>query len=57
MRLPGQCSRPIIGIDPQETVDKEQSWFWQEKWQNLEAEAEADVREGRVKSFASVEKP
>jgi antitoxin MazE len=46
-----------IVLIPQETVDKEQSWFWQEKWQNLEAEAEADVREERVKSSASVEKP
>jgi len=44
-----------IVLVPQETVDKEQSWFWQEKWQNLEAQAEADIREGRVKSFGSVE--
>jgi len=39
---------------PQETVDKEQSWFWQERWQKLEAEAEEDIRKGRVKSFDSV---
>jgi antitoxin MazE len=44
-----------IVLVPQETVDKEQSWFWQEKWQNLEAEAEADIREGRVRSLNSVE--
>ena len=44
-----------IVLVPQEIVDKEQSWFWQEKWQNLEAEAEADIREGRVKSLNSVE--
>jgi AbrB family looped-hinge helix DNA binding protein len=44
-----------IVLVPQETVDKEQSWFWQQKWQNLEAEAEADIREGRVKSLGSVE--
>jgi AbrB family looped-hinge helix DNA binding protein len=40
---------------PQETIDKEQSWFWQERWQRLEAEAEDDIRTGRVKSFDSVE--
>jgi hypothetical protein len=40
---------------PQETVDKEQSWFWQERWQKLEAEADEDIRKGRVKSFDSVE--
>lgn len=44
-----------IVLVPQETVDKEQSWFWQERWQKLEAEAEEDIRQGRVKSFDSVE--
>lgn len=44
-----------IVLIPQETVDKEQSWFWQERWQRLEAEAEEDIRRGRVKSFDSVE--
>jgi AbrB family looped-hinge helix DNA binding protein len=44
-----------IVLVPQETVDKEQSWFWREKWQKLEAEAQADLRDGRVKSFGSVE--
>ncbi len=40
---------------PQEIVDKEQLWFWREKWQKLEAEAEEDIGKGRVKSFHSVE--
>jgi AbrB family looped-hinge helix DNA binding protein len=44
-----------IVLVPQEIIDKEQSWFWQEKWQKLEAEAEEDIRKGRVKSFDSVE--
>jgi len=44
-----------IVLVPQETVDKGQSWFWQENWQNLEAQAEEDIRKGRVKSFDSVE--
>jgi AbrB family looped-hinge helix DNA binding protein len=44
-----------IVLVPQETVDKEQSWFWQERWQKLEAEAGEDIRRGRVKSFDSVE--
>jgi len=39
---------------PQETVDKDQSWFRQERWQKLEAEAEEDIRKGRVESFDSV---
>jgi AbrB family looped-hinge helix DNA binding protein len=44
-----------IVLVPQETIDKEQSWFWQERWQELEAEAQEDIRKGRVKSFDSVE--
>jgi AbrB family looped-hinge helix DNA binding protein len=44
-----------IVLIPQEIVDKEQAWFWKEKWQKLEAEAEKDIRQGRVKSFNSVE--
>lgn len=44
-----------IVLVPQETVDKDQAWFWTERWQKLEAEAEKDIRGGRVKSFNSVE--
>jgi AbrB family looped-hinge helix DNA binding protein len=34
-------------------VDKEQAWFWSKRWQQGEAEAEADIRAGRVHSFDS----
>jgi len=44
-----------VVLVPQETVNKDQSWFWQERWQKLEAEAEGDIQKGRVKSFDSVE--
>jgi AbrB family looped-hinge helix DNA binding protein len=44
-----------IVLIPQETIDKDQAWFWTERWQKLEEEAEHDIREGRVKSFDSVE--
>lgn len=40
---------------PQETIDKDQAWFWTERWQKLEAEAESDIQKGKVKSFDSVE--
>ena len=32
-------------------VDKEQAWFWTERWQEGEREAEDDIRAGRVDSF------
>jgi len=44
-----------IVLIPQETIDKDQAWFWMERWQKLEEEAERDIREGKVKSFDSVE--
>lgn len=44
-----------IVLVPQRTIDKDQEWFWTKQWQKLEAEAEKDIREGRVKSFDSVE--
>ena len=44
-----------IVIVPQETVDRDQAWFWKERWQKLEAEADRDIVEGRTKSFDSVE--
>jgi hypothetical protein len=37
------------------TADKSQAYFWTEEWQKGEAEAEADIRAGRVKTFDSVE--
>jgi AbrB family looped-hinge helix DNA binding protein len=39
---------------PQEIIDKDQAWFWSERWQKMESEAEQDIRKGRVMSFDSV---
>ena len=44
-----------VVLIPQETIDKDQAWFWTERWQKSEAEAEEDIKKGRVKSFDSVE--
>jgi hypothetical protein len=42
-------------VTPKKLVDKSQAYFWTEEWQKGEAEAEADVKAGRVKTFDSVE--
>jgi len=44
-----------VVLVPQRTFDKDQIWFWTERWQKLEAEAEKDIRKGRVKTFNTVE--
>jgi AbrB family looped-hinge helix DNA binding protein len=44
-----------VVLIPQETIDKDQVWFWTDRWQKLEAEAESDIQRGRVKDFDTVE--
>ena len=44
-----------IVLVPQDMVDRDQAWFWKERWQKLEAEADRDISEGRTKAFDSVE--
>lgn len=44
-----------IVLIPQETVDRDQAWFWKDRWQRLEAEAGRDITEGRTKTFETVE--
>lgn len=36
-------------------VDKEQAWFWSERWQQGEREAEEDIIAGRVHAFPNIE--
>jgi len=36
-------------------VDKNQAWFWTERWQQGEREAEKNIRSGRVEYFANAE--
>ncbi len=36
-------------------IDKQQAWFWSERWQKGEAEAQEDIRAGRTHRFSSAE--
>jgi AbrB family looped-hinge helix DNA binding protein len=40
---------------PKRLVDKSQAYFWTEKWQSAENEADDDIKTGRVKVFGSAE--
>ena len=44
-----------VVMTPKKLVDKSQAYFWTDEWQKGEAEAEADIRGGRVRTFDSVE--
>jgi hypothetical protein len=43
----------VIELHPQVAVPADQAWFWTERWQAMEAEADADVAAGRVTRHAS----
>lgn len=34
-------------------IPKDQAWFFSKKWQDMEKEADEDIKTGRVKSFKS----
>lgn len=44
-----------ITVVPLIQIPASQSWFWTESWQKAEAEAEDDIKNGRVKSFNNVD--
>ncbi|MFH1381497.1 MAG: AbrB/MazE/SpoVT family DNA-binding domain-containing protein [Chloroflexota bacterium] len=44
-----------IVLKVKKLIDKEQAWFWTERWQQGEKEAEADIRAGRVHRFADID--
>jgi hypothetical protein len=37
------------------TADDTQRWFWSERWQRLEREADDDIAAGRITTFEDVE--
>ena len=36
-------------------IPPDQAWFWTERWQNMEREAQQEIDAGRVKQFEDVE--
>ncbi|MBL7163712.1 MAG: AbrB/MazE/SpoVT family DNA-binding domain-containing protein [Anaerolineales bacterium] len=37
------------------TVPQDQAWFWSERWQKMEQEAQADIEAGRVSRYEGVD--
>jgi AbrB family looped-hinge helix DNA binding protein len=44
---------PVV-ICRAQIVDPEQAWFWTERWQRMEREAQADLEAGRVVEYSTV---
>ncbi len=44
-----------IIMTPKVLVDADQAWFWTERWQTMERQADADFSTGRSASFDDVD--
>jgi AbrB family looped-hinge helix DNA binding protein len=44
-----------IRLTPKLVIDRSQAYFWTERWQQGEREAEEDVRAGRYQDFDSMD--
>ncbi len=45
----------VIELRPQETIDAAQKWFWTERWQQMEREADESYAAGRWRRFDDAE--
>lgn len=45
----------VIELRPQTAIDASQAWFWSERWQRMEREADADYAAGRFKRYHDVD--
>lgn len=44
-----------IVIKPVLVINRSQSWFWSKKWQEMEKEADEDIKDDRVYKARNVE--
>lgn len=44
-----------IVIDRLYTIHPDQAWFWSERWQRMEQEAQSDIDAGRVTRYANAD--
>lgn len=45
----------VLELHPLTAVPADQAWFWTQRWQQMEREADADVAAGRVSTHDTVE--
>jgi antitoxin MazE len=43
-----------VMISRAQTIDPDQAWFWNERWQRMEREAQADLDSGRIVEYANI---
>jgi len=45
----------FVWVFPADLADENQAWFWTEEWQRMNAEAEADLAQGRFREFGTID--
>lgn len=45
----------VIELHPLASVPADQRWFWTDRWQRMEREADEDVAAGRVRAYEDVD--
>ena len=45
----------VIELRPTVAVPADQRWFWTERWQEMERQADADIAAGRIAQFDTVD--
>ena len=45
----------VIELRPQVATPADQRWFWTDRWQRMEHQADADIASGRVEQFDTAE--
>lgn len=57
MRVPFYSTVNLLPgvVSSTDGVSVEHLWFWSDGWQSLEAEADADIEEGRYENFDNMD--
>jgi bifunctional DNA-binding transcriptional regulator/antitoxin component of YhaV-PrlF toxin-antitoxin module len=45
----------VLELHPLAAIPADQAWFWTERWQRMEREADEDIAAGRVSDHETVE--
>ncbi|MGH2604737.1 MAG: AbrB/MazE/SpoVT family DNA-binding domain-containing protein, partial [Dehalococcoidia bacterium] len=45
----------VIELHPLAAVPADQRWFWTERWQRMEREADEDIAAGRLRAYEDVD--
>ena len=43
-----------VVVSRAQIIDPEQAWFWSERWQRMEQQAQADLETGRILDYANI---